>query len=923
MSLRREPRPHPYLFFSEEDLPGLKNRAGRRPHDACYRLLLQTADRLLPEPIPTEPAPENPHLRYRYHAAGRALQSCGQVLAFAFVLSGDQRYAARARDWGLAFAGWTRWASPADELPAAHTLLGTALLYDWLGDFLQPGERQKLRKAMVSQVRALHRRWQFGANAPSPMPPGSPYAWISLSAAGLGSLALLHEEKEAPTWAAECAELFQHRILPASFGRQGEFLAAEVGWDFHALRYGLLYCAGLERCSGPNLHLDSGLQAYPKFLLQNGIGDPLPNAVAGRFSPSSPPLRYLFLRLAHISRTGELYSLALRDGLELPEDTPLEWFYPYLHRTPYEPERWYTVALSWDAARAEGTLAIDRQRWNFPIDDPAFLARVDGVGFCAQASDFTVGTGSQVDGAGFRAAGAGFRLRHLGVRVGDDPAVVLLEQEAELQIGERQGRESTAARLQAPELHLEFPSGAAGMVWFQICKADLVDEAEIRLTCGSQPGVGLRLTAAGRTPVQGADFQTIDGRGRSTPPGSWDGDQIWFDSPWEYLWCPSEPPPERSIPRQSHHFLDAGMALLRGDREADPELRFHGANGDFALQVDGHLLTGLRAGSDATSEQLAPDGLPAPIPVGNAPRVVLPSEADDGDCRESPAPLLFRDGRIESFFTSSAFDAVVGNAVSGQVAPNLGGFRRSIAYIKPDYFVLADDFNGAAECRIEWRIQALGQLSLEAGRGLIRAGDRQLELFLLQPEGCSLERENADCLCAQLTADEGKLLALLVPGRVGSSPPFRPEAVDARGGYGLRLGRGGSVDFVLFRHPGQANLAVEGMRTDAELLFARRGGRSGLSLYGLVGGTRLQVRTELVRASCRVDLCVRQTPTRLGASLRADGDLELRLVIPGPPRAVRLDGVELAADAYGYVAQGRRLVLELTAGLHQLEVTAK
>jgi len=916
MSLRREPRPHPYLFFSAEDLPALKNRASHRPHDACYRLLLQSADLLLAEPIPAEPAPEDPHLRYRFHAAARALQSCGQVLAFAFVLSGDPRYAARARDWGLAFAGWSRWASPADELPAAHALLGTVLLYDWLGDFLRSEERRELRKAMVSQLRVFHSRWQFGSNVPSPMPPGSPSAWISLSAAGLGSLALLHEEEEAPTWAAECAELFQGRILPASFGHQGEFLGAGGGWDFYALRYGLLYCAGLERCSGPDLHLEPGLQTYPEFLLQNGTDDSLVGVGAGRFPPSPYHLRYLFLRLADVSRTGELYSPAARDGLEVPEGTPLEWFYPYLHRTPYEPERWYTVALSWDAARGECRLAIDRQSWDFAIDDPALLAKVDGVCFCAQAADSAVGSDSAVDGAGFR-------LRHLGVRVGEEPAAVLLEQETELQIGERQQCEPTEVRLQAPEFHLEFPSGAAGMIWFQICKADLVDEAEIRLICGSQPGAGLRLTAAGRTPVQGADFQTVDGRGRGTPPGSWNGGQVWFDGPWEYLWCPSKPPPERSIPRQSHHFLDAGMALLCGAGEADPELRFHGANGDFALQVDGHLLIGPRAGMDATPDQLAPDGLPAPALVGSAPRILASPEGDDGDSRELPG-----DGRVESFFTSPAFDVVFGSvgerdAVSGQVAPNSGGFRRRIAYIKPDYFVLADDFTGAAGCRIEWRIQALGQISLEGDRSSIRTGDRQLELFLLQPEGCSFEQESVDCLGARVIAEEGKLLALLVPARVDNPPSFRPEAADARGGYGLRLGRGGSVDFVLFRHPDQANLAVEGMRTDAEFFFARRSGRSGLSLYGLVGGTGLQVRTELMRASCPVDLCVRQTPTRLGASLRADGDLELRLVIPGSPRAVRLDGVELDAAAYGYVAQGRRLVLELTAGLHQLEVTAK
>lgn len=46
-------------------------------------------------------------------------------------------------------------------------------------------------------------------------------------------------------------------------------------------------------------------------------------------------------------------------------------------------------------------------------------------------------------------------------------------------------------------------------------------------------------------------------------------------------------------------------------------------------------------------------------------------------------------GRIEHFFATPHFDAVESEA--GNAYADLSGFRRRIAYIKPDYFVLADE----------------------------------------------------------------------------------------------------------------------------------------------------------------------------------------------------------------------------------------
>ena len=60
MALKDQPLSHPYLFFTQDDLPGLRARSQRQPFAACHRLILNTAAHIAAQTPPPQPAPGPP-----------------------------------------------------------------------------------------------------------------------------------------------------------------------------------------------------------------------------------------------------------------------------------------------------------------------------------------------------------------------------------------------------------------------------------------------------------------------------------------------------------------------------------------------------------------------------------------------------------------------------------------------------------------------------------------------------------------------------------------------------------------------------------------------------------------------------------------------------------------------------------------------
>ena len=940
MALKEQALSHPYLFFTRDDLPELRARC--QPHAQCRRLILDTAARIVDQPLPDEPAPGPPTTRdedgflsaylevhYQFYTAAYALHYHAQVLAFAYVLSDDDAYARRARDWALHFAGWQLWGPRAAPhgVQAAHCLLGTTLVYDWLGDFLTGNERNLLQGLMRDHVLAFRQCWPEtpeGQIAESTSHLDTSSTWVCLAAAGVASLALLYEDAEAAVWAEDGARFFAEQVLPASFGGDGSFREGAGWWDIYALRQGVLFFDALVRCGGPNLFENKNLQSYANFLLQSGHAwdlerPPQPRCWA-HFQPPSPfHYRYVLLRLATAYGADDLFHAASCRGLDVPPHTPLDWFYRQLHRVPYEPGRWYTVTLSWDRSQGACAVGIDNRTWSIAIDA---LETVDGIHF------------------GARGDGDGFCLRHLGLRTGDQAAVALLESDAALHLG-GSASASVIPHLHMPELRLGFAAAPRGTVWFQLRKADVLDRVDIRLCHGREVGPGLELAPVDLFPAVGADFLQCDAQGETAPLGGYSGGEVWFDGPWEYLWYEKRRDARPPLPPRSHLFPDIGLAYLRS---AAAELRLRAG----PAQNKG------RGDQNGFVVRLGDETLAGDVPQASSGEVALSQRQYDLDdffldsfaCNtllvngrgQEPGPAppwndsrrQIHSGRIERFFATPHFDLVEGEAGNAYAA--LSGFRRQIAYIKPDYFVLADAVEATEPVEVEWLFHTVQELEVEGNRACAQGRRHRLELAVLTPEGAVLQRQWTPAVLQRertpyarlgLRGERLQILAVLLPQGKSPRPGLKLQRVEGRGAYGVHCVRGGVGDLILFRSAGQEGLSLEGVRSDAAAVFLRRSGKSPPSLYALVGGTFLNVRSELVRADHPLDLLVHRTVQRLNARVQSAAATQLRLAIGAPPRTVRLDGEVLAPDRYTYTPQSRRLALHLEAGECEIDLSLK
>lgn len=159
---RRIPTGHPRLFVRAEDLPKWKQWAaggGKEP----YGRLLARADALLrAEPTPEPTVRANPYdaATRQYWWSNRvetieALQEA-EILAFAWLLTGNSKYGEQAKRFTLKLAEWdpdgpTRFSLNCEAAkPLVHRL---ARAYDWAWPLFTPEERSKIRAVLLRRAR--------------------------------------------------------------------------------------------------------------------------------------------------------------------------------------------------------------------------------------------------------------------------------------------------------------------------------------------------------------------------------------------------------------------------------------------------------------------------------------------------------------------------------------------------------------------------------------------------------------------------------------------------------------------------------------------------------------------------------------------------------------------------------------------------
>ena len=136
-----EPGRHPFLFFSAKDIPTIRARMdGPEVADRRTRLI-NRANALLSASPSTD---------------SRTMQGNSGILAFAYIVTGNEAYAQRAIQEALATADLPTWITGHDfnrgaDLVSSERSLGTALVYDWCYDVMTPEQRSTLRNALLEK----------------------------------------------------------------------------------------------------------------------------------------------------------------------------------------------------------------------------------------------------------------------------------------------------------------------------------------------------------------------------------------------------------------------------------------------------------------------------------------------------------------------------------------------------------------------------------------------------------------------------------------------------------------------------------------------------------------------------------------------------------------------------------------------------
>lgn len=241
---------HPRLFFTADEVPALRQRCATT-HADYFRRLIDGANAYLGQMPPTNAAECDDDQTMQQWGWWRL-----STLAFAYVCTGDQRYASKAAEWMTIFAGYRDWGSGAgvnQSMGTANLMTGFACALDWIWDQLTEEQRQRFADKLMQHVELMW--WKGFAD------PRTEGYWKGdhqnnhrhhrLSGLLLGALAVADRYPEAPAYVGAAAG--DCRGVSASFPPDGSNHEGPNYMPF-GYSYVVLCFDALRRCTGEDLY---------------------------------------------------------------------------------------------------------------------------------------------------------------------------------------------------------------------------------------------------------------------------------------------------------------------------------------------------------------------------------------------------------------------------------------------------------------------------------------------------------------------------------------------------------------------------------------------------------------------------------------------------------------------------------------------
>lgn len=241
---------HPRLFATRRQLEQLAATSANNPLRKKLAAAIVAQAKSLLDAKPVERTLEGRRLL----SVSRMCLDRVTILATAYYLTNDTRYADRCQTEMLAAARFTNW-NPSHYLDVAEMTTGLAIGYDWLYDRLDSASRAEIRQAIVEKGVQL----QFDPKHDSWVHRDNNWGQVCHGGMTVGALAVLEDE---PELAAKTVHSALHNVTKsmAAYAPRGGYPEGPSYWGY-GTSYNVALIAALESVLGS----DFGLSSAPGF----------------------------------------------------------------------------------------------------------------------------------------------------------------------------------------------------------------------------------------------------------------------------------------------------------------------------------------------------------------------------------------------------------------------------------------------------------------------------------------------------------------------------------------------------------------------------------------------------------------------------------------------------------------------------------
>ena len=276
------PAEHPRAYIRPENLPDL--RASREKLPKAWAQLKAQADEALTAPLMAEPKPwtndkwNMPEWSLYFGQISKA-QVQVQALAFAYLVSGDERYGQAAKKWLMAWADWDPLGPSSVKVNDEQTMpivYAGSRAYSWIRPLLTDAEAAKVRAMMRVRVGEMFKHLQQTQYAQKPFDSHAGRIWHFI---GESASIFYDEIPEAPEWLDWAMTIFYgwYPIWGDNEGGWAEGLHYFASYNEFALTWheqmrGVLGIDTTDKPFYANV-IDFPLYAAPPGSAVNGFGD--------------------------------------------------------------------------------------------------------------------------------------------------------------------------------------------------------------------------------------------------------------------------------------------------------------------------------------------------------------------------------------------------------------------------------------------------------------------------------------------------------------------------------------------------------------------------------------------------------------------------------------------------------------------------